>query len=330
MKITNKITLILIGMFLSLLTIQCSNDEGLYQELFDEPIIYGSLEELQSELVQNDSILFEIPSDETDTTFTTPGGIRLIFPPNSMIPLGSGGGGGNGPEGATPVPPYKVEIVEIFKRSDFVRNYLQTIEHDFPLVSGGVFKVVVRDANNNLVGIENIQAYVPYKTDAEGYQNNMNAFEFVGIPFLAGSINNSSPIATPIVFDPNAGLTGEFYHSNILINWNHIGSRLNMNESTQITVNVVNAPDYFDTRVFFVMDEFTLINGIYTPDGDNVKSLLESVPKNATGKLIAISLIEGQLHFASQDITINGDDHFDLTVAPGTIEELQALLETID
>jgi hypothetical protein len=326
MKFTNKIAYSISVLFLSLFILQCSNDEGLFQENIDDPILYSSLEELQDSLLENDTINFEIPTDETDTTFTTPGGIRLIFPPNSIIPGGGGGGGGTG----TPVPPYTVNVIEIFKRGDFVRNYTQTYENEFPLVSGGAFKVQVRDSNGNLVGIENVQAYVPYKTDATGYTNTMKAFEFVGIPILAGSINNSSEIQTPIVFDPNAGPTGEFYHANILSSWNHIGNRLNMTESTQFTVNVTNVPDYLDTRIFFVMDDFTMISGIYTPDGNQLTTQLASVPKNATGKLIAFSLIEDQLYFTSKDVTIHGDDHFDLSVEPGTIEDLSNLLDTMD
>lgn len=331
MNFTNKITLFLTSILVSFFIIQCTNDEGLFQENFDDPILYGSLEELQLELVQNDTIQFDLPTDETDTTFQTPGGIRLIFPPNSIIPIGGGNGdGGSGGGGETPVPPYTVYVTEIYKRGDFVRNYFQTYQEEFPLVSGGAFSVLVRDANGNLMSVENLQAFVPYKTKATGYVNDMNAFQFIGIPTLAGYASNSSEIQVPIVYDPTAGPTGEFHHANIAGGWNHIGSRLDMTESTQFTVKVTNAPDYFDTRLFFVMDDFTMITEIYTIEGNQLKTLLESVPKNASGKLIAISLIEDQLFFASQDITINGNDHFDLTVAPGTIEELQALLETID
>ena len=104
MNFTNKITLFLTSILVSFFIIQCTNDEGLFQENFDDPILYGSLEELQLELVQNDTILFDLPTDETDTTFQTPGGIRLIFPPNSIIPIGGGNGdGGSGGGGETGV-----------------------------------------------------------------------------------------------------------------------------------------------------------------------------------------------------------------------------------
>lgn len=220
--------------------------------------------------------------------------------------------------------------MEVFKRGDFVKHNIQNYETTDPLASGGAFWVLVVDSQNNIVNLEGVEAYIPYQTDADAYENSMKAFKhgFFVTPY--GSITTWQGIETAITFDPLADVNGEFHHPNIVLGWNHIGNRLNMTETTQFTVNVTNAPDYFDTRVFFVMDEFTVINGIYTPDGNQLKTLLASIPKNATGKLVAFSLIEDQLYFTSQDVTINGDDHFDLTVVPGTIEDLNALLDTMN
>lgn len=69
MKFTNSISILFMAMVLSLFIVQCSNDEGLFEENIEDPILYSSLEDLQFEMLQNDTIQFEIPTDETDTDF---------------------------------------------------------------------------------------------------------------------------------------------------------------------------------------------------------------------------------------------------------------------
>lgn len=220
--------------------------------------------------------------------------------------------------------------MEVFKRGDFVKHNIQNYETTDPLASGGAFWVLVVDSQNNIVNLEGVEAYIPYQTDADAYENSMKAFKhgFFVTPY--GSITTWQGIETAITFDPLADVNGEFHHPNVLREWNHIGNHLIMEEATQFSVKVTNVTDYTNTQFFFVLDEFTTVSGIFYPEGDQLEAYIGSIPKNATGKLVAFSLIENQLYFTSQDVTINGDDHFDLTVAPGTIEDLNALLDTMN
>ena len=56
----------------------------------------------------------------------------------------------------------------------------------------------------------------------------------------------------------------------------------------------------------------------------------KTIPLGVTGKLVGIALIEGKLNFGIQDVTINGDDEFTMSLEQGTIEELQTLLNTLN
>jgi hypothetical protein len=322
MKITNKISLILVGMLLSLLTIQCSNDEGLYQELFDDPIVFSSLDEVQDSLTKNDTINFEILSNESDTTLIGLGGIRLTFPAGCI-------GGGN-PSSA--VPPFSVKLIEVFKRFQMISHSIQTFEGQNTLVSGGMFWLEVRDANNNIMSLNGVRADVPYKTDASGFENSMLYFTGTTQTSPAGPIISWGPTQTEIGFDASAGDNGEFTIWNILGGWSNCDAYMNIagSDATQFTAKVTNVADYSNTKIFMTLDNLTTVAALTTLEGDKLKTYEASIPMGASGKIIAISLVDNVLSFAKQDITISGDDHFDLTVAPGTLEELQALLETID
>ena len=95
---------------------------------------------------------------------------------------------------------------------------------------------------------------------------------------------------------------------------------------TQFSVRVPNAPDFANTQVFFAMTDFSTVAALTTVAGDALTTYTGSIPTGATGKIIAISLVEGSLQIGSQDVTIAGDDSFDLVVAPATIQDLQTLL----
>lgn len=298
---------------------QCTNDEGLFTPIFD--IDFASFEELHDS-ISSDTIRFQILTAEADTILEGPQGIRLVFPLNSV----AGGGG-------TSVPPYDVELIEIFRRGNMIAQNIQTFADDAPLVSGGMFWLRVTDASGNTQNLNGVQAILPRQTDADTYENSMQYF--VGEdqttpsgPVLSWGLNEDGEVS----FDEGAGTNGEYTMYNVLNGWSNCDAfyELITGEATQFSVQVPNANDYTDTKVFFALNDFTTIAALTTEEGDALKTYTGSIPEGASGTIIAISLVEGSLYFASQAVTIEGDDVFTLTVEPGTVPQLEALLASLD
>src|SRR5690606_7487995 len=152
-----------VALFISTFTFyQCTNDEGLFTPIFD--IDFASFEELHDS-ISSDTVRFQILTAAADTTLEGPQGIRLVFPLNSL----SGGGG-------TSVPPYDVELIEIFTRGDMIAQNIQTFADDAPLVSGGMFWLRVTDANGSVQNLNGVQAILPRQTDADTYETSMQYF----------------------------------------------------------------------------------------------------------------------------------------------------------
>lgn len=298
---------------------QCTNDEELFSGF---PVVedFQNFQEIHDTLTLNDTVRLTIDDPTIQNILTGDQGIRLIFPANSCT---IGGGG-------TPVAPFTVNLIEIFKRGDVVAHNLQTFTNNKALISGGIFWIRVKDANGVELTMNGVQAILPYQTDAASYQNLMQYF------VKSNQANFSwNPGTSTVSFDETAGTNGEFAISEINSGWNSSSAENQFTGQTptqfSVKVSEFSTPsDYNNTKVFFSLDEFTTVEALTTPSIGGLQTRPNSVATGATGKIIAISLIEGALQFASQDVTIEGNDEFVLEVAPGTVEELENLLGSLD
>jgi|GEM_PF-729444 len=300
---------------------QCTNNEELFTP-GDGIADFANLQEVHDTLTQNDTVQLQILDPTIENELNGPGGIRLVFPANSCTISGGG----------TPVAPYTVKLIEIFKRGDMIKHNIQTFAAEDPLVSGGMFWVKVTDATGAELQFTGVQAILPRQTDAAGYENSMQYFVGTNQTAPSGPVLSWGPGSADLSFDEDAGTNGEYTIWNILGGWSNCDAFYELldEDATQFSVRVTNALDYTNTQVFFALNDFTTVAALTTVEGDALKTYTASIPTGATGKIMAISLIDGELYFASQDVTISGDDVFELEVAAGTVEQLDTLLSSLD
>lgn len=320
MKNSKPAVLVLLLMASVFTFYQCTNNEDIFQG-FDLEDTFSNLQEVHDSLTRNDTITFTMTDPEIDNTFEGPQGIRLVFPAGSCT------------SGSTSVvAPLTVKLIEIFKRGDMIRHNIQTFAGEDPLVSGGMFWLEVTDANGTVLAFDGAQAILPYQTDAVGYENSMEYFTGTTQIAPSGPVISWGTAQSELSFDDTAGTNGEFTIWNIMGGWSNCDAFYDLitDGATQFSVRVPNVIDYSNTQVFFALDNFTTVVSLNTVNADALATYAESIPVGATGKIIAISLIEGQLQMASQDVTIAGDETFDLSVQPATIAELETLLASIN
>jgi hypothetical protein len=313
----------IVGIFLlSIFTFyQCTNNEELFTPgsgIAD----FANLQEVHDSLTQNDTVALQILNPDIENELEGPQGIRLVFPANSCT----------NPSGDDPVAPFKVQLIEIFKRGDMIRHNTQTFATEDALVSGGMFWVKVTDANGAELELNGVQAILPRQTDAAGYEEDMEYFTGVDQTTPSGPVLSWGAGESDLTFDEDAGTNGEYTIWSILGGWSNCDAFYELldEDATQFSVRVTNALDYTNTQVFFALNDFSTVAALTTVDVDALTTYQTSIPMGAAGKLIAISLIDGQLYFASQDVTIAGDDMFEMEVQPGTLDELNTLLSTLN
>ncbi|MFV0305021.1 MAG: hypothetical protein ACK5IC_06040 [Moheibacter sp.] len=301
---------------------QCTNDEELFDGFETEPEFY-SLQEVHESLTQNDTIEFSITDPTVDNELEGAQGVRVFFPANAFVD----------DEGNTITEgPLTVKLIEVFKRGDMIRHNIQTYASEDPLVSGGMFWLAVSDANGDEVAFSGTEATLPYQTDATGYEYAMQYFTGTTQTAPSGPVISWGVNQAEFLFDESAGENGEFTIWEILGGWSNCDAFYDLltDGATQFSVKVTNVVDYTNTQIFFALDDFSTIASLNTVDGDALVTYTESIPVGATGKIIAISLVDGELQLASQDVTIAGDDVFELQVQSATIIDLESLLTSID
>ena len=321
MKKLKPITLIVVAMLSAVVFYQCTSNEDLFQG-FPTESDFLNLQEVHDTMTMNDTIIFTIDDPTIENEFEGPQGIRLIFPANSCTLTGGG----------APTAPFTIKLIEIFKRGDMIKHNIQTFAGEDPLVSGGMFWLEVTDATGAVLELNGVQAILPYQTDATGYENSMQYFVGTTQTAPSGPVLSWGTGNSDLSWDETAGTNGEFTIWNVMGGWSNCDAFYDLlsGDVTQFSVRVPNAPDYAFTQVFFAMTDFSTVAALTTVSGDALTTYTGSIPTGATGKIIAISLKEGSLQIGSQDVTIAGDDSFDLVVAPATIADLQTLLATMD
>src|SRR5690606_34159864 len=313
----------IVGIFIiSIFTFyQCTNDEDLFSGIPGE-IDFATLQEVHDSMTVNDTVELQIMDPTIENILEGPQGIRLVFRSNSCTTGGT----------QQAVAPSTVKLIEIFKRGDMIRHNIQTFAAEDPLVSGGMFWVNVTDAAGTELQFTGVQAILPRQTDAAGYENSMEYFTGVNQTAPSGPVLSWGTAESELTFDEDAGTNGEYTIWDIMGGWSNCDAFYELLDeaATQFSVRVTNAMDYTNTQVFFAMTDFTTVAALTTVEIDALKTYQLSIPTGATGKIIAISLIDGALHFASQDITVAGDDVYEMEVQPGTIEQLETLLSSIN
>lgn len=294
---------------------KCTNDDSLLMP--GGGIYYNSLAQVHDSLAK-DITQFQILDNSVDTTLVGPEGTKLYFPANSL---------------STTAAPYEVSLIEIYRRGEMIAHNIQTFADDEALVSGGMFWLSVKDANGAEQNLSGVQAILPRKTDAAGYENSMQYFIGQNQNAPSGPVISWGLSQAEVGFDPNAGTNGEYTIYNILGGWSNCDAfyQFISDGATQFKVKVTNdTSNYTDTKVFFTLNNTTTVAALTLVEDGALATYPESIPTGASGTIIAISLKGGKLHFASKNVTIVGNEIIDLEVHEGSLESLQSMLSSID
>ena len=300
---------------------QCTNDDPLFSG-FPTELDYLNLQEVHNEMSVSDTVQLTIADPTLENIINGPKGTKFIFPGNSLTTQGGG----------VAAAPVKVELIEVYKRGEMIQRRIQTFATQDPLVSGGMFWIRATDANGDELVFDGVNAILPYKTDATGYEAGIQHYLGSNQTAPSGNILSWTAGTLVVTFDGGAGVNGEFTIENVKPDWNHIAApyAIAAGDETQFAVSVPNALDFAFTEVFFALDDFTVVSALTSVEGETLTTFAGSVPKNATGKIVAIALIEGKLNFATQDVTVTGDDLFVVNVSQGTTNELAVLLNAMN
>src|SRR5690554_869643 len=232
---------------------QCTNDEELFGGFIIEKD-FENLQEVHDSLVVYDTVQLVLTDPSVLNTLTAPKGTQFIFPENSCT-LEDGG---------VPIPPYSFQVVEVYKRGDMIRHNAQTFTADVPLVSGGFFWIVGKDANGAAIKFTGVSAVLPYKTDAGGYEDSTEHFVNTTQTTPSGNVLSWLLGTSNTDFDPNEGVNGAFTIDEIKKGWNHVAAPFNLapSEATQFRVNIQNFGDLTNAQVFFTLEDFTIVQAL--------------------------------------------------------------------
>lgn len=296
---------------------QCTNDEEIFSGF---PIVweYESLQAVHDAMNLTDTVVLTIVDPTISNTLNGPKGTQFVFPENS-IKLNNGG---------EALPPFTFQLLEIYKRGDMIRHNVQTFQGANPLVSTGAIWLVGTDANGDALAFNEVQTIFPYKTDANAYQEKMKHYTGEIQMAPSGAIHSWTGGQTEVVYTAESDT---FTLSNTKPEWNQSAAPYELGEdATQFKVRIGSTTDFAMAQAFFASNDLTTVAALTSVEQDALATPTKSIPMGTQGKIVAIALIEGKLHFGTQEVTVNGDDEFNVAVNPGTLDELIILLNAMN
>ena len=89
----------------------------------------------------------------------------------------------------------------------------------------------------------------------------------------------------------------------------------------------VNGANTQSSRIMVIVKDYTIVADLRTFDGEGKKLRQPSFPVGLDIKLIAINLDDGELKFGALDTKSADNITYEVQVKPGTVKELEDLLE---
>lgn len=318
MKKTKSLSLLSIISIFMLGFYHCTSDEAIFTG-FPIEWEYNSIQEIHDELNVSDTLLLVVNDLEGENIIMTPNGGTIIIPENSMTISG----------GNEPAIPLEIKFMEIYKRGDMIKHRIQTYDGQNPLVSAGMIWIEGSDADGNPLIFNGARAELSYLTDAIGYEDVMFKFTAMAQMSPSGPVLSWSGGTNEVLFENN-----EFTIFDLSSGWNHAGAYYGFDndteEKTQFSVDIEGVENYEIAEVFFTSDDFTTVTALTLVEQQRLTTQLQTIPVGISGKLIGIALIDGKLNFGIEEVVINGEDEFTMSLEPGTIEELDVLLNGLN
>ncbi|MEZ4684519.1 MAG: hypothetical protein R3B47_00175 [Bacteroidia bacterium] len=234
------------------------------------------------------------------------------------------------PNGLAITGPVQVFLREFYSRKDIVLSGVNTNSYSQMLVTGGAIELRA-ELNGSPLDLDpsaSIAVAFPGKTDVNGYENQMQQFVSDDDPLKpAQGFNWRMGNERPARVDTTNGSLG-FILNDVQLGYTNCDAlyAIPSNDRTQFEV-IVSGDDGGETQVFMLVKDLSTVINLYTRNGPAYTTYAGSVPMGLEATLVAISVVNGQLHYGSKKITVAGNDNFTVAVNPGTTSGLENLLE---
>lgn len=316
----NKLLLIYLIIFSFLY--QCDDAEGgVYQ---NNPIAdtFLSIEDLRSSLKPAPYVETVDPS--ATFSITGPGGTNITCTGNSIVDS----------NGNIVNDDVTISLNEFNTLDEMIFAKAPTTSNGNLLVTGGSFEVrAVNSVTNEELEFApwSCQCSLNIQTNPVGFENQMMLYN--------GNTNNLDNNGQEVVdWDLQQGefnvFEGLFQAWGIDVGFSNCDVLYDMagENGTQFEVTVSDVTDYTDNvEVWLIIDDFPSV--VMITDVNSTPALetyAGSIPQGLNGTLVAIHIDDDNLlKFGSLEITVAGDDSFNVDVDYGTEEELVALVQSL-
>lgn len=232
-----------------------------------------------------------------------------------------------------PIDSVKIELNEYLSLNNMLLNNIQTSSNGKLLITGGSFDLNVESMNGSPVVFNpfSVSSSFPVKLEVPK-PNDMEYY--VG----ERTINNDGKEIVDWELSDNAeffmtedNLFNVFGIRNGLTNCDVL-YEIAANNPTQFEASVAGVTDYSKATVWLFIKDFPSAVMLTQKNikEDALKTYENSIPKGLNGVLLAITTdAEGYLKFGKKEITVEGDDTFDINVEYGTKDKLKELINTL-
>ena len=266
--------------------------------------------------VPTDTIAFD---STVDSEIVGSFGLRIHIPANSCT-----GGSGD---------PTQLFVVlrEYPTIQKMAMSNVQTISNQELLVTGGNFWWKIIDAEGNdwaLADPSPVTAEQPIQLDMQGYgpsaayyignvinQSGRDALNWTLANGAEGSMNQENNLFTYY------GLKLNWANCDAL--YNYSDNRTQFGVTLNTDANIVEGEE----MVMFIIDDFPSVITIPRDATHHFTTYADSIPVGISGTLIAVALdADSNIHLGSTQITVAGDDAFQIDMTQGDIAQLQSLI----
>jgi hypothetical protein len=261
--------------------------------------------------------------------FEGPRGTVIRIPGNALVDQS-----GNPVSGAV-----EVSIREFYDRKDIVLSGINTNAGSQMLVTAGAIELRASQDGQQLRLDPNasIAAAFPAINTAnqnDGFEDQMMLFASEDDPQnTEEGFNWRMANDLPARLDSSSGSLNSFILTDLQLGWSNCDAlyAIMASDRTQFEVEVGYPAgvdiDSEETQVFMLVKNLGTVINLYTRNGPAYTTYAGSVPVGLEATLVVISIVNDQLYFGSEKITVAGDDNFVVDIHPGSSDALEGLLE---
>lgn len=309
--------------FLTYCLYSCSEDDNSVQNNIPENAVqFSSFDEIQNEL-------------KTEPE-------KFIFQPNENIELEGGQGSKifiykdafTDNDGDIYIDEVTAQFQEFLTLDMMIKNDIQTVSDNKPLVTAGSFYLNFKDIDGNNLNVDRskLAVQLQIKTDISNHisemqyftgsftnQNNSQIFNWVPEPngFIESIDSNIA-----YLFNINPGFS----------NIDSFPQEFNNYENVNFYVNYTDQQNIEETETWFIINNYPIVYKLIYNDIviNNGFKTFRGLPENSNGILITYARDDnGYLKFGIKNITVSKDSNYEIELDYGTIDELKTLLQNL-